>query len=141
MRLRPVPPAKNPCPPLKGALFVFALGSLGLIALSPVVGQGLIQNSVPHLPPEMNRIPDGNRINDINESPARQQRFEAVNAARMKQMAEDAARLAKLAADLKIEVDEANKDTLSINSIRKADEIEKLARNVKEKMRLTVGSS
>jgi hypothetical protein len=42
---------------------------------------------------------------------------------------------------LKAEVDKTNKDMLSLNVIRKADEIEKLAHNVKEKMRLPAGRS
>jgi hypothetical protein len=42
---------------------------------------------------------------------------------------------------LKAEVDKTNKDMLSLNVIRKADEIEKLAHDVKEKMKLTIGGS
>jgi hypothetical protein len=38
-------------------------------------------------------------------------------------------------------VDKTNKDMLSITVIRKADAIEKLAHQVKEKMKLTVGAS
>jgi hypothetical protein len=39
--------------------------------------------------------------------------------------------------DLKVEVNKNDKDTLSIGVIRKGDEIEKLARSAKGKMRLT----
>jgi len=109
------------------------------IALAPVVGQGLLQNTYPHLPPELNRIPDTNQQNDINAQNAQKESFEAANAARKKQIAEDSAKLLKLATDLKAEVDKTTKDTLSMNVIRKADEIEKLAHDVKEKMKLTVG--
>jgi len=77
----------------------------------------------------------------MNERQAQTKNFEAVNAERKRQLAEESARLLKLATDLKIEVDKTSKDTLSINVIRKADEIEKLARDVKEKMKLTIGSS
>ena len=38
-------------------------------------------------------------------------------------------------AELKSQVDKSNKDTLSLDVVRKADEIEKLARSVKEKMK------
>ena len=48
------------------------------------------------------------------------------------------ARLLQLATELKAEVDKTNKETLSLNIIRKADTIEKLAHDVKEKMKLTV---
>ena len=73
--------------------------------------------------------------------PTAQSNFAAANAERKKQIAVDSARLLKLATDLKAEVDKTDKDTLSLNVIRKADEIEKLAHNVKEKMKLTVVSN
>ena len=47
----------------------------------------------------------------------------------------------ELIKNLKAEVDNTSKDTLSLNVIRKADQIEKLAHSVKEKMKLTVGAS
>jgi hypothetical protein len=72
---------------------------------------------------------------------AGQPNFEAANAERRKQIADDSARLLKLATDLKAEVDKTTKDTLSLNVIRKADEIEKLAHSVKDKMRLTAGTN
>jgi hypothetical protein len=68
-----------------------------------------------------------------------QQNLEAANAERRKQIADDSARLLKLATDLKAEVDKTTKDTLSLSVIRKAEEIEKLAHSVKDKMRLTAG--
>lgn len=67
--------------------------------------------------------------------------FDAQNAARKKQLAEDTARLVELAKELKAEVDKTTKDTLSLTVIRKADEIEKLAHAVKEKMKQTSGAN
>ena len=49
--------------------------------------------------------------------------------------------LLELATQLKDEVDKTSKDTLSLNVIRKAESIEKLAHGVKEKMKLTMGAS
>jgi hypothetical protein len=66
---------------------------------------------------------------------------DAVNADRKKQIADESAILLKLATDLKAEVDKTTKDTLSLNVIRKADQIEKLAHNVKEKMKPAVGQN
>jgi hypothetical protein len=54
---------------------------------------------------------------------------------RQKQLVDDTAKLLDLANELKVDVDKSNKDTLSLDVIRKADEIEKLAHNVKEKMK------
>ena len=139
MRIQRFNTTQNPRLSPKRALWFGIFAALTSIALAPVVGQGLLQNTYPHLPPELNRIPDTNQQNDINAQNAQKESFEAANAARKKQIAEDSAKLLKLATDLKAEVDKTTKDTLSMNVIRKADEIEKLAHDVKEKMKLTVG--
>jgi len=91
--------------------------------------------------PSLTTAPDANAQMRMREESAKQQNFEAANAERKKQIADDTAKLLKLATDLKAEVDKTNKDTLSLGVIRKADEIEKLAHIVKEKMKLTVGSN
>jgi hypothetical protein len=91
--------------------------------------------------PSLTTPPDANAQMEMHEQQARQRDFTAANAERKKQIADDSAKLLKLATDLKSEVDKTTKDTLSLNVIRKAEEIEKLAHNVKEKMKLTVGAS
>ena len=57
------------------------------------------------------------------------------NVDRQKQLVSDTDKLLALANELKVDVDKSNKDTLSLDVIRKADEIEKLAHSVKEKMK------
>lgn len=47
----------------------------------------------------------------------------------------DTDRLMKLATELKEYVDKSNENVLSLDVLRKAEEIEKLARSVKEKMK------
>ena len=65
-----------------------------------------------------------------------QQRMEkARNADRQKQLEEDTDKLLTLAKELKEEVDKSNKDTLSIDVVKKAVAIEKLAKSVKDRMR------
>lgn len=95
----------------------------------------------PYLLPEANRLPDVNDQMKLNEQQQKKASFEAANKERQKQIADDAARLLQLATELKSEVDKTDKDTLSLNVIRKAETIEKLAKGVKEKMKLTVGAS
>jgi len=120
------------------AFWVCLLSVGAAVALAPVAGEGLFQNASPQVQPAMTGIPGNNQGNNIHSEQAQ---TEAANAARKKQIADDSAKLLKLATDLKTEVDKTNKDTLSLNVIRKADEIEKLARSVKEKMKITVGAS
>ena len=50
---------------------------------------------------------------------------------RQKKLAADTDKLLALATDLKKEVDKTNKDILSVDVVKKADEIEKLARSMK----------
>ena len=119
MRLQPVHATEGPRPQRVRTLWVVVLAGLAATVL----------------------IPDANTQSDINAKQSQQQSFEAANTERKKQIEEDSARLLKLATELKAEVDKTNKDTLSLTVIRKADEIEKLAHNVKEKMKLTVGAS
>jgi hypothetical protein len=124
------------------AIWIWALAGMATIVLVPVVGEGLqVRDPGFRYPPSVTRIPDANTQNQINGQDAKDKDFEAANAERKKQIANDSAKLLKLATDLKSEVDKTSKDTLSLNVIRKADEIEKLAHDVKEKMKLSVGTS
>jgi ribosomal protein L9 len=127
--------------PSRGVMRFGLLAGTLLLAMAPAVSDGVAQNSYPHIPPELNRIPDSNQADQINEQQQKKDSLEAANAERKKQIGQESAKLLKLATELKAEVDKTNKDTLSIGVIRKADEIEKLAHSVKEKMQLTIGAS
>jgi hypothetical protein len=119
----------------------YVLAALAAILLAPIAGQRMLQNSNPHLPPELNRIPDGNQVNDINAGQLDNQSFETANAERKRRIDSDTTKLVKLAADLKVEINKAGNNTLSLDLIRKAEEIEKLARRVQETMKQTAGTS
>jgi len=92
-------------------------------------------------PTPVNQAPDPNTQMQMHDDQQKQLTYSHVNTERRKQIADDSAKLLKLATDLKVEVDKTTKDTLSIDVVRKAEEIEHLAHNVKEKMKLTVGPS
>ena len=57
------------------------------------------------------------------------------NQERQAQLKRDTDQLLELATQLKMYVDRTNENVLSLDVIKKADQIEKLAHNVKEKMR------
>ena len=59
----------------------------------------------------------------------------AMNNDRQKKLVADTEKLLALANELKMDVDKSSKDTLSLDVIKKADEIEKLAHSVKERMK------
>ena len=57
------------------------------------------------------------------------------NQARQADLKRDTEKLLKLATELKESVDKTSESTLSLDVIKKAEEIEKLARSVKDKMK------
>jgi nitric oxide reductase activation protein len=66
----------------------------------------------------------------------RQERMEkARNVDRQKHLVQDTDKLLALAKELKEEVDKSDKNTLSVDVVKKAGEIEKLAKSVKDRMR------
>jgi len=127
-------------------LLCFALVAAFAGAAEPG-GQGTSDNTSGM--PKSTRIPDNQPmvLPDVNqqmmmrEQRAKQMNFDAANIARKKLIADESALLLKLASELKSEVDKTGKDTLSLNVMRKADMVEKLAHDVKEKMKLSVGSN
>jgi hypothetical protein len=141
--------------PRRGIRALVCLAALA--ALAPVAsrGQQSTQQATPSTPPrphsillpEANRLPDANDQMEMREQKEKQDQDDkgkansAANVERKKQIADDSAMLLKLATALKAEVDKTNKDTLSLDVIRKADEIERLAHSVKEKMKLSAGAT
>jgi hypothetical protein len=57
------------------------------------------------------------------------------NVERQKKLEEDTAKLLSLATELKEQVDKTNQNIMSVDVIKKAEEIERLAKNVKERMK------
>jgi len=57
------------------------------------------------------------------------------NLERQAQLKNDTEKLLKLSQELKDYVDKSNENMLSVNVLKKAEEIEKLARSVKDKMK------
>jgi 5'-deoxynucleotidase YfbR-like HD superfamily hydrolase len=68
-----------------------------------------------------------NRITSEMEKKAAKERMAALKS--------DTDKLLKLSVELKSYVDKSNENVLSLDVIKKADEIEKLAKSVKEKMK------
>jgi hypothetical protein len=127
---------------------VFArLGALAALGVLPALSQQPQQIGQPApwaaSQPAAVRMPDANTQMQMQQQSkqTKQAKYEAANAARRKQIADDAARLLQLATELKTAVDKTDKDTLSLDVIRKAESIERLAKGVKEKMKLTAGAS
>lgn len=63
------------------------------------------------------------------------ERQKALQKERFESLKKDTEKLLKLATELKESVDKATKDTLSLEVIRKTEEVEKLAKQVRQKMK------
>lgn len=61
------------------------------------------------------------------------------NKKRQQDIRDDTDKLFQLATELKTAVDKSNENVLSLDVVRKADEVEKLAKKVKEKMKEAIG--
>ena len=104
-------------------------------------GNGRNSQGFAALPEVANPHPDGVRIlQDSMKSQDEQKKLSEQNELRQKQMTEDTAKLLQLATELKTEMDKSTKDTLSMNVVRKAEQIEKLAHTVREKMKASIGN-
>lgn len=115
------------------------------VAFTPVAGieppQAQQQPNTPrNVPDFINRLPDTNDEARMHQDKSGQANFDAANAQRKKEVAEDTDKLVKLANDLKAEVDSTDKGTLSVSAIKKAEAIEKLAKSLKQKMTVTVAA-
>ena len=129
----------------RAAGFKVAAGvALGLTAILAIAQTAIpppgVRNDRVDLPTPINQPPDAVHLMEMRAA-LEQQRgksFVAANKERRKQIAEDSARLLKMAAGLKAEVEKATGDAASVNLIREAGDIEKLAHAVKEKMELSI---
>ena len=84
----------------------------------------------PSMPTGSDNIPTIALTPDMEANQAKMRNID-----RQKQLVEDTQKLLALANELKADVDKSTKDTLSLDVVKKADEIEKLAHSVKEKMK------
>ena len=90
---------------------------------------------VPGAPPSRPGMGSNPADTDPLESHRAEQQEKLRNNDRQKRLVADTDKLLALATDLKAQVDKSTKDTLSVDVIKKADEIEKLAHSVKERMK------
>jgi hypothetical protein len=70
-----------------------------------------------------------------NSPKMEEQQAKARSTERQKKLVADTDKLLSLATELKTDVDKTNQNILSMDVIKKADEIEKLAHSVKERMK------
>ena len=100
-------------------------------------GSGGGQNSV--RPPFSTRQDIGTMTSDDYDPMMTERRLRALNAERQKEMVADANKLLKLARELNAQVAMQKPESLTPEQLHKIAEIEKLARNVRQRMSAAVG--
>jgi hypothetical protein len=114
---------------------------LRLKSLSPLILASFLMAARPSLPQD-------DPLRQLNRSAAQKvgtedavrlkmerEMAKKVNQARQADLKRDTDKLLKLATELKDYVDKTNEGTLSVDVLKKADEIERLAHSVKDKMK------
>jgi hypothetical protein len=125
---------------------VFRVAVLCLVMLAVGAGSGggvvraqnstLDKNQNPTQPKTPNgSADDSDPAGDAMRARMRDDSVRALNDSRHKRLEDDVAKLQALTNELKSDVDKANKDELSLDVMRKAAEIEKLAHDVQSRMR------
>lgn len=110
---------------LKSRFIVLPLSFFFFVLLIRVAPHLLAQNE-PRTPTQM-------------EKDQETQRLKEANLKRQQDLKTDTDRLLQLATELKAAVDKSNENLLSLDVVRKADEVEKLAKRVRDKMKDAVG--
>jgi len=81
-------------------------------------------------PPQAQPFPAGQMERDMEA-----RRLREANKKRQEEIRQDTVKLFQLATELKDAVDKTDENMLSLDVVKKADEVEKLAKKVKEKMK------
>jgi hypothetical protein len=113
---------------------MLSLCTLALLALSQTLSAAQRSTSTPQIPAHTN---DVGAPSDDDEARARIEHEMEKKAAkeRVAALKNDTDKLLKLSTELKSYVDKSDENVLSLDVIKKAEEIEKLARSVKDKMK------
>jgi hypothetical protein len=121
------------------ACFPWFGGRLGAAQSSSPAG-GVLRTDKADLPTAIHQPPDANAQMRAHDRRTRRKMLDAVNAARIQQIADETAKLLLLARDLRGQIDLVGAKPLPKLLIREAEVIEKLARDVQARMTLTVGA-
>ena len=115
-------------------VFIFVLALFSGTS-NQLLGQS--QEGVPPLPDKIRVSPNTTEVPVVENDAI--QRQQAIAAARIRQqeILRDSATLFELSGELKEQVQKANGQVLSVDAIKKAEQIEKLAKSLKGKMKLS----
>jgi predicted nucleic acid-binding Zn-ribbon protein len=106
-----------------------------VVSLLLLSGSLRVSAQNPRMPPVQSPPPNGQTPEDDAKTKMEREMAKKANQERQAALKKDTDKLLKLATELKDYVDKSNENTLSMDVIKKAEEIEKLAHSVKDKMK------
>jgi hypothetical protein len=106
---------------------------VGISAAPALCAQG--QAPAPALVAQLRRLPPEEQAEDEMRKKFERDQQKKANQERFQKVKDDTEKLVQLSNELKEYVAKANEHTLSLDVIKKAEEIERLAKSVKDKMR------
>ena len=134
--MRPKSNTSNGCKRIGGITTVLLLLTIAASAqLKTEQPQQQQQQQQPPGPASYEGQTPANHAEDVWEEQQKKAMAKKASLERQKDIQKDTEKLLELATELKQAVDKSNKDTLSLDVVRKAEEIEKLAKTVKNKMK------
>ncbi len=120
------------------AVVLFVVVALAAGAQNPATPGGALRTDRIDLPTPINQPPDAVEQTRMMDRSSKTKTYAAANAERRRRITEGAAKLLKLAGELKSELGRAPEEPAFPNLVRKVDEMEIMAHNVKEEMALSV---
>ena len=109
--------------------------TLAAMVLLVAVGIVTAQDNRIHLPPLISQGPGANSVPTVSQEQIDKERNLKWEQERQEQIKRDTTKLFQLTAELKEFIDKADTNILSMDMVKKAEAIEKLAKNVKNKMK------
>jgi septin family protein len=104
-----------------------------------IAAAGVVICGAAFMPPAPAVMPQVETRQDPAQKEMQDRMTREANKKRQQDIRDDTDKLFQLATELKAAVDKSNENLLSLEVVRKADEVEKLAKKVKEKMKDAVG--
>lgn len=114
-----------------GSLVQLAVVVVLVIVAAPAQNDGVI-----HLPPAVSQGPGMNRVPVVAGDEVQRKQAQAAALQRLAEVRRDTEKLVQLSTELKTYVDKTDQAILSVDAVKKAEQLEKLARSVRKKMNL-----
>ena len=108
---------------------------LSLSLLFSLATADLASGQTIHLPPSVRQGPDTASVPVRTQEEVDRERIKKANELRQEEIKRDTEKLFQLSTELKEFVDKSNQGILSLDAVKKAEQIEKLAHSVKSKIK------